>query len=142
MRRFFLCSSLLLAVSTCTLAAPIYKWVDANGTTHFGNQPPENQASSTVNPVIAPAKPQATQTPEAPAEDPQKAINEKAKIDIAEQEKQRKEYCTAQRNNLAQLSNNPRIRVEENGEARRITEEERQSKIAETQKNISENCED
>jgi len=52
----------------------------------------------------------------------------------------RKRYCETLRTNLAQLENNPRVRVEENGEVRRITEEERQSRIAEAKQKIGENC--
>ncbi len=40
MRRMILPASLLLALSSFAMAAPIYKWVDAEGVTHFGAQPP------------------------------------------------------------------------------------------------------
>ncbi|MCO2272409.1 DUF4124 domain-containing protein, partial [Pseudomonas aeruginosa] len=36
MRRMILPASLLLALSSFAMAAPIYKWVDAEGVTHFG----------------------------------------------------------------------------------------------------------
>ncbi|WP_153606058.1 DUF4124 domain-containing protein, partial [Pseudomonas aeruginosa] len=39
MRRMILPASLLLALSSFAMAAPIYKWVDAEGVTHFGAQP-------------------------------------------------------------------------------------------------------
>ncbi|MCO3773978.1 DUF4124 domain-containing protein, partial [Pseudomonas aeruginosa] len=41
MRRMILPASLLLALSSFAMAAPIYKWVDAEGVTHFGAQPPQ-----------------------------------------------------------------------------------------------------
>ncbi|MGQ9984540.1 DUF4124 domain-containing protein, partial [Pseudomonas aeruginosa] len=45
MRRMILPASLLLALSSFAMAAPIYKWVDAEGVTHFGAQPPPETAS-------------------------------------------------------------------------------------------------
>ena len=45
MRRMILPASLLLALSSFAMAAPIYKWVDAEGVTHFGAQPPQGAHS-------------------------------------------------------------------------------------------------
>jgi hypothetical protein len=44
------------------------------------------------------------------------------------------------RTSLAQLENNPRLRAEIDGEVRRLGEDERQQRIAEAKKAISENC--
>ena len=41
---------------------------------------------------------------------------------------------------LAQMKASPRVRVEENGELRRLTEEERQDRIAKSEASIKENC--
>ncbi|MCO3743585.1 DUF4124 domain-containing protein, partial [Pseudomonas aeruginosa] len=49
MRRMTLPASLLLALSSFAMAAPIYKWVDAEGVTHFGAQPPQGAQATTVN---------------------------------------------------------------------------------------------
>lgn len=144
MRRMILACSVLLALSTGATAGQIYKWVDDQGNVHFGSQPPEGQDSTRVNPNIsnpktpsAPAQPQA----EAGAEDAeQKAIDEKVKKDVAKKEAERKKYCETVRNNLAQLKNNPRVLTEENGQVRRLTEEERQSRIAESEKAIETTC--
>ena len=144
MRRMILACSVLLALSTSASAGQIYKWVDAQGNVHFGSQPPEGQAAAQVNPNIsqpklteqAPAK-----SPESAAEPEQQAIDEKVKKEVAAQEVERKKYCESIRTNLSQLENNPRVRVEEAGELRRLTEEERQAKISESKKLIAKNCE-
>ena len=143
MRRMILACSVLLALSTTANAGQIYKWVDAQGNVHFGSQPPEGQAAAEVNPNISQPK----LTEEAPvqstddsAESEQKAIDEKVKKEVAVQEAERKKYCETVRTNLSQLENNPRVRVEDDGELRRLTEEERQAKIAENKKLIAENC--
>lgn len=146
MRRMILTSSLLLALSASAMAAPIYKWVDAQGVTHFGEQPPQGQQSITVNPSVAPppssSTPEAKPTPtfDAIADPEQAAADAKVKQEVAAQEAQRKKYCENQRNNLAQLENNPRVRVEEGGEMRRLGEDERQKRIADAKQAIKENC--
>jgi hypothetical protein len=124
------------------MAAQVYKWVDAQGVTHFGAQPPQGQQVETVNTVTAPAKPAATpqSVEQDEAEADQSNIDRKVKQQVAAQEAERKRYCETMRTNLAQLQNNPRVRVEDNGETRRLTEEERQSRINETRDKIAENC--
>ena len=143
MRRMILACSVLLALSSAATAGQIYKWVDAQGNVHFGSQPPEGQQAATVNPSISQPKAPAPTKPQIEAETGDKqqaAIYEKVKQDVAKQEAERKQFCETVRTNLSQLRNNPRIHVEEGGEARRLTEEERQARIAESEKAIAENC--
>jgi hypothetical protein len=138
----FLAGGLVLALCGNVMAAQVYKWVDAQGVTHFGAQPPQGQQVETVNTVTAPAKSTTMPAPvvEDETEVDQQSIDRKVKRQVAEQEAERKRYCETMRTNLAQLQNNPRVRVEEKGETRRITEEERQARIAETRDKIAENC--
>jgi len=139
--------SLLLALSATASASQVYKWVDAQGNTHFGAQPPQGQEATSVNTGVAPPKPAAAPAPlptlpkPGAVDDPaQKAIDEKVKKEVADNEEKRAKYCEVTRTNLAQLQNNPRLTTEENGQVRRLTEEERQAKIAESQKGIADNC--
>lgn len=144
MRSMVIVGSLLLALSSSTMAAQVYKWVDAQGITHFSAQPPQGQAAQTLNTVTPPPKPAAAAEPDASESSAslvdQEKIDRKVKQQVAEQEAERKRYCETLQTNLAQLQNNPRVRVEENGEVRRLKEEERQSRIAETKQKIEENC--
>ncbi|ESQ97208.1 MULTISPECIES: DUF4124 domain-containing protein [Stutzerimonas stutzeri subgroup] len=142
MRFMFLAGGLVLALCGNVMAAQVYKWVDAQGVTHFGAQPPQGQQVETVNTVTAPAKSTTMPAPvvEDETEVDQQSIDRKVKRQVAEQEAERKRYCETMRTNLAQLQNNPRVRVEEKGETRRITEEERQARIAATRDKIAENC--
>ncbi len=147
MRRMIITGSLLLALSATASASQVFKWVDAQGNTHFGAQPPQGQDATPVNTGVAQPKP-ATPTP-APLplpgteQDPaQKAIDEKVKQEVAAKEVERKKYCEAVRTHLSQLQNNPRLMVEVDGEKRRFTEDERQAKIAEDQKSIADTCND
>lgn len=150
MRRMILTGSLLLGLSSTVMAAQVYKWVDAQGVTHFGAQPPEGQETKAISTTVAPppkgaepaapAKPATAPTPDLADDPEQKAIDEKVKKDVAVQEAERKKYCESTRTNLSQLQNNPRVREAVNGEVRKLTEEERQQRIVEMQKGISDNC--
>ncbi len=142
MRLTVLASGLALALCGNAMAAQVYKWVDAQGVTHFGAQPPQGQQVENVNTVVAPVKSVKAPAPasQEKSEPDQQSIDRKVKQQVAEQEAERKRYCETMRTNLAQLQNNPRVRVEENGETRRITEEERQARITETRDKIAENC--
>jgi hypothetical protein len=149
MHRMILAGSLLLALSTSAVASQVYKWVDAQGVTHFGAQPPEGQQATSVNTSVPKPRPSLPRLdseqpePAVPKSTPvgdQKAIDEKVKADVAAQEAERRKYCETIRTNLAQLQNNPRLRAEVDGEMRRLSEEERQSRIKDAEKAIGENC--
>ncbi|WP_425913150.1 DUF4124 domain-containing protein [Pseudomonas sp. GWSMS-1] len=146
MRRMIITSSLLLAMSATAMASQVYKWVDAQGVTHFGAQPPQGQEATSINTAAPQPKPVASEekkaapTFESIADPEQAAIDQKVKQEIAAKEAERKKYCAGVRTNLAQLQNNPRVRVEVDGELRRLNEEERQARISETQKSITDNC--
>lgn len=143
MRTLAVTATLLWMLSPMAQAGQIYKWVDAQGVTHFDAQPPVGNAATavdTVKPVAAPppAAPKAATAADGAAQ--QKALDNQVKRQVAEQEQQIEKFCTGARTNLAQLKNNPRIRQDVDGELKRLNEEERQQKITETQQMIDEHC--
>ena len=139
MRTFFLAIGLLLGMGPLCMAGQIYKWVDAQGVTHFGAQPPQGQeATSVVTPSVPAGK--LPTLPRSDAIGDQQAIDKTVKKQVAEQQAQLKVFCEQARTNLAQLQNNPRIREEIDGEMRRLTDETRQERITEAQKQIEQNC--
>lgn len=141
MRWMILAATLSLAVAPAVgQAAQIYKWVDAQGVTHFDAQPPAGQTAQEINtgsPVAAPPA-QPPQNQDGARE--QEAVDAKVRKQVAAQEAKRKEACDEQRTSLAQLQNNPRVRQEVDGELRRFTEEERQARIAEVKKYLDDQC--
>ncbi|WXL26950.1 DUF4124 domain-containing protein [Ectopseudomonas mendocina] len=145
MRRMIVVSSLLLSLSASVMAGQVYKWVDAQGVTHFGAQPPQGQASTSIN-VSVPQPKQPTLEPKAAPTfdeiaDPQQAeIDKKVKAEVAAKEAERKQYCQDARQNLAQLENNPHLRIDVGGEIKRLSEDERQSRISDLRKSIGEHC--
>lgn len=131
--------TLLIGLSPWCMAGQIYKWVDAQGVTHFNAQPPQGQPSSVMQtPATPAARPPAT--PGSGAIGDQKSIDDSVKKQVAEQQAELKKFCEQARTNLAQLQNNPRLREEVEGEMRRLSDTQRQERIAEAQKQIAENC--
>ncbi|MNG02216.1 hypothetical protein D3C84_852330 [compost metagenome] len=139
MRTHFYIAGLLVAISPLSMAAQIYKWVDAQGVTHFDAQPPQGQPATTiVTPAPSVGKPPAP-TPGGAIGD-QQAIDKSVKKQVARQQAELKVFCEQARTNLAQLQNNPRLREEVEGELRRLDDAQRQERIDETQKQIAQNC--
>jgi hypothetical protein len=139
--------ALMFALSAPLMAAQVYKWVDAQGVTHFGAQPPQGAEAATVDTKVAPPPsgfplpPRPAPAPAPSASDKQKAADEKVRQEVAQQEAERARYCDTLRTNLAQLKNNPRVRVaDDDGEMRRIPEEERQARITQTEQDLQKNC--
>ena len=128
-----------LLISPLCMAGQIYKWVDAQGVTHFDAQPPQGQASTTV---VTPSAPASKPTPPAHSNviGDQQAIDKSVKKQVADQQAQLKVFCEQARTNLAQLQNNPRLREDVDGEMRRLTDQQRQERTSEAQKKIAENC--
>ncbi|QAX86919.1 DUF4124 domain-containing protein [Pseudomonas sp. DTU12.3] len=132
--------TLLIGLSPWCMAAQIYKWVDAQGVTHFDAQPPAGQSSTTVQTPSSPP-PIPAAMPGSGALGDQKAIDDKVKKQVADQQTQLKQFCEQARTNLAQLQNNPRLREEVEGQLRRLDDAQRQERIVEAQKQIAQNCE-
>ncbi|APC17489.1 glycosyltransferase [Pseudomonas frederiksbergensis] len=139
MRTFFFTASLLIGLSPLCMASPIYTWIDGQGVTHFDAQPPQDQPATTVvTPTLPAGKP--TVPPRSSAIGDQQAVDNTVRKQIAGQQAQLKTFCEQVRTNLAQLQNNPRLREDVDGEMRRLTDQQRQERITEAQKQIKDNC--
>ncbi|MBA1275258.1 DUF4124 domain-containing protein [Stutzerimonas azotifigens] len=142
MRFMILTGGLVLALSSGVMAGQVYKWVDAQGITHFSAQPPEGGSAEVVSTHVAPRRPIEPPAP-APSQTfapDQATIDRQVRQQVAAEDAERARYCESMRTNLAQLRNNPRVRIEDGGEMRRLTEEERQAHIGETEKKIGADC--
>lgn len=132
--------------ATIATAGQAYRWKDAEGQIHIGSVPPpgvqatplESRSTGSTS-DDAPSQP----TTSTPGYDPkQEEADERVRRAVARQNAERERRCDYLRNNLAQINNNPRVRVNQNGVATRITEEQRQDLITKTQQQIKDNCQD
>lgn len=144
MHRTIAAALVMLAFSAASQAASIYKWVDAQGVTHFDAQPPAGQQTQQID-IKAPAAASSSGSssqPKGDVQSEQRAIDADVKKKIAQEEAQRSEDCKVLRTNLAQLQNNPRVREQVEGGLKRLNEDERKARTAETETAIKDNCTD
>mgnify|MGYP006375159697 FL=1 len=143
MHRIILTASVLLCLSGQVMAEQIYEWKDAQGQLHYTEQPPVGVQSTLIKTGNVSSKSKAPAAPKLQSQidaGAQQEIDAKVKQDVAKQQAELKQYCEQLRTNLAQLENNPRISVEENGQVRRLGEDERQTRIADAKKALTNNC--
>ena len=140
----------LLAFTTAAQSGEgkIYKWTDDNGEVHYTQQPPQGRESVTVRrPPPPPGNPDAEREElQQEVETMDEQQQEQAeRVKDAEQwsriQQARRKNCETARRNLAELNQGgiKRYRLP-NGDVVRLDEQERQKRIAETNKQIEENC--
>ena len=142
MHRTIVAALVMLAFSATSQAASIYKWVDAQGVTHFDAQPPAGQETQQID-IKAPAAASSSATSSPPkndAQNEQRTIDAEVKKKIAQEEAQRSEDCKILRTNLAQLQNNPRVREQVEGGLKRLNDDERKARTTETEAAIRDSC--
>jgi hypothetical protein len=144
-------ATLALAFALPSMAAQtIYKWVDENGTVHYGERPPQGVTAEPVSvrsPDVGTSEPNATFTdPEAVAEareEQQEQLRQLAEAN-AEREEEAKRLaaaCAAQRSRLADMIPRSKIILQNpDGTSRMLDDDERQAMIDESQKFVDENC--
>jgi len=143
MRHFLAAFACSIALASAPLLADttIHKWVDANGVTHFGAEPPKNVKSEEVKPrVYAPSTPAPSETK---AEDkPKDATTEKPKEMVTVSPEQIAAQCKDAQSRLQQLEASPRLMTRAaDGQMQRVPEEERQKMMDSERARIKEFCE-
>jgi hypothetical protein len=128
MRLLLLCALLLPALAS----AQIYRWTDAQGRVHFGEQP----GGSNAQPVEV--KPQVVERDAATREREERA---QAQAQAAEAQAKRASECRELRNNLAQIQRGGRYFVgDEQGNRTYISDEELDSARSRLSTRIAERC--
>ena len=145
-----LLGSALLILASASSAAKFYKWVDDQGVTHYGANPPQGTTSSEVN-TRANASSDQDRALESLQEKRDKAEKEREKAEKAAEEARREktepdavqqERCEQNRKNLDILINKPTVRQEnpETGEMEVIDQDKREAILEKTRKAL-EQCE-
>ena len=127
--------------------AALYKWVDADGNTHYTQNPPPGGIEADV---IKPPPRVNTEKARNQLEEVQKYLEEiqeerskQAKKEQNEEANEaiRKSNCDLGRDKLTRLTDIPRVQTtDKDGNVSRLTEEERQSKIKAAQELIDKDC--
>jgi hypothetical protein len=144
----------LMFAGTASLAGStdkIYKWVDQNGAIQYTQFPPPSgievlEIRNAPPPADDPAAERARLQQETEALDKRMEERKETAARAEQQAKNRKirqENCAVARKNLSELQQGgiKRYRLPD-GTVLRLTEEDRQKRIAETEAEIAENCKD
>lgn len=140
---------LVIALSWFGVAeARMYRWVDEDGTTVYSQSPPasgeaaEIKINTSTTPPGNNAETDAPATSGSPSQtDTQQPAEGPSKEEIAESDRIKSESCASARHNLDLYSNlGNRLVKTPDGLYKRLTEEERQQKIADSKTQIGEFC--
>jgi len=135
-------------------AQQIYRWVDEQGITHFGAQPPDGAKASGVNSKVprlgggaadagggADRPARSARNDRAPMDPEQRSLEAQVRVEVEKEEAERAKFCKDTRMNLAQLRNNPHLNYsDEEGKIHKLDEEERQKRITEAEQAIEDVC--
>lgn len=143
---FLIC---LVLATAAVQAAPMYKWVDKNGVTHFSEYPPENQAGAEsvdvrgIPSISGQTASQASNQSETAAENSQSQQPLVPEVEKVENPVKSPELCQQAQRNISQIQTNRRVRAPdpETGELRYLTEDEIATQLANWQKRAETYCE-
>jgi hypothetical protein len=151
MNRYLPLTCVLLALASGLHAAgndAIYKWVDDNGAVHYTQVPPQNREYETLKQASGPADDPAgirsnlkEQVDAMDKAEEKRAEATKEADNSARIQELRKDNCRIAKKNLANLhQGGNKAFMLPNGEVIRLTDDERQRRIDEANKQIKENC--
>ena len=116
-----------------------YKWVDQNGITQYTERPPKNRAYEKITVSAGGGR----EVEQVTAEQAAQQANETTQSALDQVVQANERNCKIAQQNMQVLKEMARIRVsDDKGENRVLTDEEKQARIAETQKQIDIYCKD
>lgn len=128
-------------------AAEMYKWIDESGHVQYSQIPPPGAKAETVKPppkVDTQNAVDELKSREKGFDDRKKAETKQAETEAKKTEDaaKKQQACETARKNLEGLQGSPQksFKTDANGNRVRITEEERQERLAAAQKIIDKNC--
>lgn len=136
---------LLLALASPTALAATYKYQDESGNTVYSQNPPENPNTpyEILSNISSHARPGSNSPPPSSSPSPSLQQDEEENDTVAREQQQaqqiREDNCKAAKKNLEIYTVYRRI-LNEEGEAVRIDDEERQQKIDEAKQAIQDFC--
>ena len=139
----------LLFLMSANSQAKIYKWIDANGQTHYSAQPPKQlekriKVKNIENEIKSNAgkyRPSASKNLDTSSDQDEKDENLDLNNGLSGPDKKLVKYCVGQRNNLKQLKKNFRnVWIDAKGKKTNLTQEQRKEKVAVLKKEIDSNC--
>jgi len=147
--------ALLFALLCCgpiqIATAQVYKWVDENGVTHYGERPPQNKKAQTVttNPATAPApNPPSAKPPDNGDFQQQNIEFQRRRIERAQKAEQelkeareKRERCNFARDDLRQMEAADRLYdLNDKGERVYVDDTKRSAVIERARRRFEQSC--
>tara|TARA_R110000772_G_scaffold13567_1_gene40081 strand:- start:1194 stop:1652 length:459 start_codon:yes stop_codon:yes gene_type:complete len=142
------CLTFILSLFATATFAEIYKWVDENGQTHYSQQAPRDIQATVITSPPPPVVDSTAAQQEIDALIKQQTSDEQLSLEQQNQQQNDEEKkdnkdknCKIAQQQLEEYQNNPGRRImDADGNVTRLTEEERQQKIQESQENVTTYC--
>ncbi len=150
LKLFLLTAITAFAMNAAIAGEVIYKWKDSNGNIKYTQSKPpsgidyvtiRNRTSTKTDAVETVVTKSEVVDPVAEEQDKVIAAQnaDKNRVDAINAQRAEKN-CIISKNNLEALNRSTRIQIEENGERRMLTDEERNKRLKEAQDNINKFC--
>lgn len=135
--QFFVRITIVLVFCTPVLAQQYYRWVDANGTVHFSENPPQDDVNATEEEV-----PQTALTRGSPSTSASPSANSATAAAAGSQATADTERCEKIRSNIQTLTSTSQVRRvdPDTGEAKLMSSEEHQQELERNRRLETENC--
>lgn len=145
MSGFHLGSTLAAVALHATASGGTYRWVDVQGAIHYGDQPPSGVVATPVQPPLPPGSGEEQKQLQLLSQQRSKQEAEAAKqqeeaVKQQQREDTRKAVCTEAQARRERLERPRQLVTFPDGSARRLDEEERQTRIRDTEARIAESC--
>ena len=141
------CTLLLILPFSISTSAEIYRWIDAQGKTHFSEHPPGDQVkseevSSQLSPLNRDSSSEETKklqqlfkgaTPE------EQALQQQEKAQQQQRDQQKNLVCNKAKKQL-QILKGPVYFTDNNGKEYSVSEEERQGRVSRLEQEIRRHC--
>lgn len=138
--------ALLLCLLPLSAAGEVYKWIDDDGTVHYGQKPPAGQQAETVKPQSSVDTEAARESfrqrqEELQSRDEQRAEKKKTEAEEEKKAAARKERCQAAKRALEQMQTQNRIQyINDEGERAYMSEEQRQEREKQAREMKEKHC--
>jgi len=151
MKRLLICLFMLSTFTFVQAATKVYRWVDEDGVTHFTGHPPPGQEVETQvirqdhspNPAAVAAQNNAESDQAAESELVRQytGVDAGAKQEQRVKAQQRRDNCARGRQLVETIEPRAIVRVQQaDGTTRDLTNEERQTRLQQARKLVSDNC--
>lgn len=138
---------LLAALPLAASASVIYRWIDEQGQIHYGDRPPPGVETHAIPPPLPAGVGEELRQLQDYVRTLEVQDTERARrAELLRQQQQRllqrRSDCEQSTARRARLDNPRQREYQADGNVRRLTEEERQARIAETEQRIADACSD